>query len=186
MDDILIKTENPEIIEVIEKSSKRRYNLSNFQVKQAADRKRYCVWCMKGNLYSRSHKYCSDVCRESAFTMMNPQKEQAIHILLHRQEYKCNICKYDYMSFVEQIREGLRKSNIVDYINKPNYVLIYRLKSKARGVKNKERQIEVDHIIPIALGGQALGLDNHQVICKSCHKEKTKQDLANIAKSKNG
>jgi 5-methylcytosine-specific restriction endonuclease McrA len=36
---------------------------------------------------------------------------------------------------------------------------------------------EVDHVIPIFKGGQALGLDNHQAICYSCHKGKTSKDL---------
>lgn len=40
-----------------------------------------------------------------------------------------------------------------------------------------------DHIIPDQLGGDA-SLDNCQVACWACHKEKTRQDVADIAKAK--
>jgi 5-methylcytosine-specific restriction endonuclease McrA len=41
-----------------------------------------------------------------------------------------------------------------------------------------------DHIIPDALGGEPT-LDNCQVICRACHKEKTgKADIPRIAKTK--
>lgn len=40
-----------------------------------------------------------------------------------------------------------------------------------------------DHIIPDQMGGDA-SLDNCQVACWACHKEKTKADVADIAKAK--
>lgn len=46
------------------------------------------------------------------------------------------------------------------------------------------RTPEVDHIIPIALGGQSLGFDNHQVLCYDCHKTKTKKDIKDITKAR--
>ena len=35
---------------------------------------------------------------------------------------------------------------------------------------------EVDHIVGIAIGGQSIGLENVQVLCRQCHKAKTKID----------
>jgi 5-methylcytosine-specific restriction protein A len=40
-----------------------------------------------------------------------------------------------------------------------------------------------DHIIPDQMGGDA-SLDNCQVACFACHKEKTRKDVADIAKAK--
>lgn len=40
-----------------------------------------------------------------------------------------------------------------------------------------------DHVIPDQMGGDA-SLDNCQVICFACHKEKTRKDAADIAKAK--
>ncbi|NJO48188.1 MAG: HNH endonuclease [Leptolyngbyaceae cyanobacterium RM2_2_4] len=67
-------------------------------------------------------------------------------------------------------------------------------KSKFRGVELHSRDIElvmrrfrrlipteirpeVDHVLAIVLGGTALGLENHQILCAKCHKTKTKSDI---------
>ena len=33
--------------------------------------------------------------------------------------------------------------------------------------------MEVDHVLPLALGGQPYALDNLQTLCKGCHAAKT-------------
>lgn len=43
---------------------------------------------------------------------------------------------------------------------------------------------EVDHIIPIWIGGQSLGVDNHQVLCKNCHRIKTSREASERAELK--
>ena len=40
---------------------------------------------------------------------------------------------------------------------------------------------EVDHIVAISKGGESLGNSNHQAICYTCHKTKTKQDAKDRA-----
>lgn len=66
--------------------------------------------------------------------------------------------------------------------------------SKFRGIELRSRDVElvmkrfrraiprdirpeVDHVLAISLGGTALGLENHQVLCAKCHKVKTKSDI---------
>lgn len=39
----------------------------------------------------------------------------------------------------------------------------------------------VDHILPIALGGQEFNLENLQLLCPECNAIKTAEDLARIA-----
>jgi len=46
----------------------------------------------------------------------------------------------------------------------------------------KTREGEVDHILPDALGGEPI-LANAQVLCRVCHKEKTKGDVRRVRKS---
>jgi 5-methylcytosine-specific restriction endonuclease McrA len=46
-----------------------------------------------------------------------------------------------------------------------------------------DRKPEIDHIHPISKGGAALGLDNHQAICYTCHKAKTSVDNSGPRKS---
>lgn len=42
-------------------------------------------------------------------------------------------------------------------------------------------ELDADHIIPIALGGDEWEIDNLQTLCKKCHKIKTKKDMGKIA-----
>lgn len=48
-----------------------------------------------------------------------------------------------------------------------------------RGLKDN-KEPEIDHIIPVALNGMAIGLDNAQILCYSCHKVKTRFDMVEI------
>ena len=45
---------------------------------------------------------------------------------------------------------------------------------------NKSKELHVDHIIPIAIGGELFKMSNLQVLCKDCHKIKTKSDIKKI------
>ena len=45
--------------------------------------------------------------------------------------------------------------------------------------------LEVDHIIPVAITGKVFDKDNCQVLCNTCHKKKTKKDLKKIKNHKN-
>ena len=45
-----------------------------------------------------------------------------------------------------------------------------------------DNKLQVDHIIPVSIGGDSLDLDNLQTLCIECHIEKTKEDLKEIAK----
>jgi 5-methylcytosine-specific restriction endonuclease McrA len=47
-----------------------------------------------------------------------------------------------------------------------------------------DRRPEIDHIIPVALGGTTLGFENLQLLCNACHKTKTKEDMVEIRASR--
>lgn len=40
----------------------------------------------------------------------------------------------------------------------------------------RKRELEVDHIIPVQMGGQLLDKENLRTLCKECHREKSKLD----------
>lgn len=44
-----------------------------------------------------------------------------------------------------------------------------------------DNKLEVDHIVPVCIGGASLDLDNLQTLCIECHKIKTKSDMKLIA-----
>lgn len=47
--------------------------------------------------------------------------------------------------------------------------------------KAEFRDFIADHIVPIAIGGPEFDLDNIQLLCSKCDKEKTKRDMGKIA-----
>ena len=180
--DLIKNTANPKVVDLISKSSERRYNLSDIDVHKLGD-VRFCLWCAREELKSKRMKYCSELCSKSAFASMNPQSPEGLHVLLHRQDYKCNDCGFDYKPFVDKQVEKAKKRNIVHTLDKINWWIFKTI--KMHFVKDLEnRNPEIDHIQPISLGGQGLGFDNHQVLCKECHLNKTKTDMGNIAKHK--
>lgn len=48
--------------------------------------------------------------------------------------------------------------------------------------KNNKCEFDIDHIVPIALGGNEFDIGNMQILCEDCHKLKTKIDIRKIAK----
>jgi 5-methylcytosine-specific restriction endonuclease McrA len=45
------------------------------------------------------------------------------------------------------------------------------------------RPMQIDHILPIELGGAALDIANLQALCLDCHKAKTRDDIKRIRKA---
>lgn len=57
-----------------------------------------------------------------------------------------------------------------------------RCENKACGATLKPGEAEVDHILPLEMGGESV-IANAQVLCRPCHKTKTAKDVRNIRKS---
>jgi 5-methylcytosine-specific restriction endonuclease McrA len=55
-----------------------------------------------------------------------------------------------------------------------SYVMLRdRYTCRLCGTRRRARELEVDHIIEIALGGPALEYSNLQTVCRPCHRVKT-------------
>ena len=52
--------------------------------------------------------------------------------------------------------------------------------------KGSNHTMTMDHILPIALGGEEFDQANLQLLCKDCNKIKTRQDMKNIALGRKG
>ena len=175
---------NPKIDELIQTYKKRGYCLSSLKVVEI-DGKRYCAWCAAGEPFkNKQRKYCSTECQEAAMAFAYPQKEENLGLLLHRQDWYCNVCKFDYRPYIEMVLRNLYgdKPPPFDYRTKFNWTLMKRLKY----ITPKDKLPEVDHIIPISKGGISLGNSNHCAICRACHKAKTKIDNSGPRKKKSG
>lgn len=167
---------NPKILELSKSHKERSYQLSDLRVVKIEGQKYgNCVWCGDVKLGHHNQKYCSPTCSNSAMAWGYPQTEHGLNVLLARQSWKCNLCQYDYRPMVDIILSKLRPYDRPANINEDfAWTLIKRLKAR----EPRERRPEVDHIVPIYKGGQSIGLENHQAICYSCHKNKTAKDLS--------
>jgi hypothetical protein len=174
---------NPKVQELSKSYKDRSYNLSNLRavvreedlVAGVKKPQRYCAWCAETKLTHGNQKYCSPDCSSSAMAWAYPQKEDALKLLLIAQEWKCKGCSYDYRPQMESLiaRDKARYGGEWSIDQVPWYYL-KRLKS----LVPKQYRPEVDHVIPIFKGGQSIGLENHQAICYTCHKNKTSNDLS--------
>lgn len=168
---IFNKPNSPQALEILAKSRERRENLSLLKPVVEEGIKR-CVWCLD-ELPKGCRKYCSTLCSDSAFAHFNPQSKAGLQYLLVLQDFRCNQCGFDYRPFLEMLFEReITQDSLVEYSYEFNN-LSYLMRREGF----EEFLPEVDHILAIGLGGESLGLDNHQVLCRECHKIKTVEDL---------
>jgi 5-methylcytosine-specific restriction protein A len=73
----------------------------------------------------------------------------------------------------------------IEFSNKVKRDALKRANGKCQGcpASLSLNKYHYDHRIPDQMGGDA-SLDNCQVLCFACHKEKTRRDAADIAKAK--
>lgn len=163
---------NPLALELTSSHKRRSVNLDKIKP-STVDGFRVCAWCYEAK--AKGPKYCGAICRLSARAWAYPQKEEGLNFLLIRQNFKCAICEYDYKPLAEQVLvNGRVYDKPEDYKTELCWSLMRRIKQKSpEGFKP-----EVDHIVPISKGGACLGLDNHQAICFTCHKFKTKREAS--------
>ena len=180
------KCENPLIPQITQTYKKRIFNLSSIKLPEGLKKK--CVWCL-GDLKGAQRRWCGEDCVNSASAWGNPQKEYGLGNLLIRQSFKCNICAFDWGAIIEEMyqkpkpRYGMAMSR-ENWRTEFSYWVTHALKEHMH-MYDPSKKPEVDHILAISKGGQSLGLDNHQAICYTCHKVKTKSDLSG-KRSKNG
>jgi hypothetical protein len=170
------ETKNPKIEEITRSFKGRALQLSRYSVKPDENGKRFCFWCGEVELFgSKLRKYCGSECSEAAFAWAQPQRENGLHALLVRQNWKCNVCQFDYGPTIERINAYHRARNILI----PNFggQSSFHYMRRFRKACARTERPEVDHVIAIVLGGASIGLGNHQVLCSYCHKKKTKKDI---------
>lgn len=179
------KCENPLIPEITKTYKKRIFNLSSIRLPEGV--KKRCVWCL-GPLKGAQRRWCGEECVNAASAWGNPQKEYGLGLLLIRQNFKCDMCQFDWGAVVEKMYEKPRTPyGMVEckdtWRTKFSYWLTSKLKDEMHAT-DKPHRIEVDHVLAISKGGQSLGLDNHRALCYSCHKIKTKSDLSGKRKKR--
>lgn len=160
------KCQNDWILETTKIYKKRKIALSSIPYPIRNDGKKGCIWCCDKLKDHHSARYCNDpMCKVWAQIWADPQCDISVHFLLKKQNYLCGMCHYDYSIKLKEISKN--------YDTKFSKRFIAMLKNRLP----YDLSPEVDHIIPILTGGISLGVGNHQVLCYSCHKIKTKEDI---------
>lgn len=164
------RCKNPIISELTQSFRERSYSLSN--IKLPKELRKCCVWCLKP-LKGALRRWCGDECVKEALTWGRPQSAHGLYVLLERQKYACAGCGISYCQYFEEaipLKSVYRNDELKSF-------QIESLIRKLKRVIPREIRPEVDHVLAIVLGGTALGLENHQVLCAKCHKPKTKKDI---------
>lgn len=180
-----IECKNPKVTELKKGDTRRHINASSFK-KIIKNGLKYCAWC-GDNRVSGNRKYCNDACRDNCYAFISPQKEYGLEYHLQTQDFKCADCAFDYRQIMDKMDASYKKRNLVGWdenrlgANPWYFGRLRRLVEKDFG---RSKKPEVDHIVPIALGGEPVGFDNMQILCFACHKGKTKIDISAIAKMK--
>lgn len=121
-----------------------------------------CAWCNASPIPSCRKKYCSTDCVSSLYIWTAPQSPTAKgFILIERQDFACAACGLDWSYDVKKRMDIARH-----YRHKEKFSYGYLM-------NNTGHLLQVDHIIPIHLGGDGIGLGNVQVICAGCHLRKS-------------
>jgi len=129
--------------------------LTNYEPRVDENGQKYCVNCDKPIPKSR-RKYCSAECANEFFAKHNWVVMRAR--ILRKQNYTCQECG---------ATPPRNKEGFMDW--------------PMDGSKNDCYAYVVDHIVPIALGGEEFDESNLQALCGICNREKTKVDQAKIA-----
>lgn len=143
---------------------------------------KHCKWCAKMPVYGQK-QYCSEDCKFSMYVFAYPQTFPATRILMERQNFKCAICSYDYMVYIEKASEDFEKffkDETLDWDIHSHWIL-----DRVNKEVPKERKPEVDHIIQVSEGGETFGLNNVEIKCRSCHVSKTSEEARARNKAQN-
>jgi hypothetical protein len=137
-----------------------------------------CVWCLVP-LEGSSRRWCKDdECIKAALAWARPQSPHGFYELMKRQDYSCIGCGISYDEYMDKAVSPNSKFYKIE-LHSMDIDLVMRRFKRLIPV---EIRPEVDHIIPVGLGGTVLGLDNHQILCAICHKNKTKIDISEVRK----
>ena len=88
------------------------------------------------------------------------------------------------VSWQQQRYKALRRDNYTCQKCGNKYAITYKGLSGKMLEAEEDGKLQVDHIKPIAIGGDSLDLDNLQTLCVDCHRLKTAEDMKVIAEYK--
>ena len=169
------KSLNPNLEELTKTWKNRYYRLSDLKPIKLDGTHKNCIWCLK-QLSGNRHKWCSNECVLNALAWARPQSAYGLNMLLEKQNFSCAECGISYLNYFNLALSKV--SGYSRYIHpRMESKKIDILIRKFRRMIPRDIRPEIDHIVPVSLNGTVIGLENHQILCSQCHKNKTKKDI---------
>jgi hypothetical protein len=165
---------NPVIQQLTKSYRKRQFPLGDLRPIKV-DGFKVCIWYLT-TLQGKLRKWCSSKCSDQAMAWGYPQSEHGLHVLLARQYFACAGCNFSYMPYIEKAAVYLNRNHPTVDLSKLYTEISFILMKCFKQRVSRENAPEVDHVVPISKGGIAIGLENKQILCYTCHKAKTKID----------
>lgn len=164
-------SKNPNIDIYTKTHKDRAFNLSDISLPEGISKS--CVWCLD-KLEGKQRRWCGDdECAKAALAWGRPQSAHGLYELLKRQDFCCKGCGLGYQEYYDLAVS--KKSKF--YEKELHSFDVERVMRRMKRLIPREVRPEIDHVLAITLGGTALGLENHQILCAKCHKDKTKVDI---------
>ena len=137
-----------------------------------------CLFCGKDLSFDKRRKsYCSTE-HMDAYYKMFVYEESTKHQIFVNDNYKCVECGFNPREFSKELEEKFPFS----YPAEKNFWKKRIAFIESRGFSNNAAYLEIDHILPIKMGGDPLDPNNQQTLCYPCHKKKSAVDVGQMAK----
>lgn len=148
-----------EALKLIERqNAQRAINLSDLHRKDGI-----CRWCGVRAVPTKRHFYCTKMCQTSAYFILYPQSPRSKgYQLVERQQCACVLCGTSYEDQILSI--------VATAIKRKHWCVYYMI--------GYQLPLDLDHRTPIFKGGAGVSpnFENHQVICRPCHRKKTSNE----------
>lgn len=148
-----------------------------FPPKKDEEGRYLCRWCGKV-LSGRATSFCSKECRDEALIRCWPS--HARNLVFQRDKGICAACGLDTVKALDIIRDTMRHVYGEEYLSWNGHVArrsgltaIEQFLGINRG--NTTTLWEANHIVAVAEGGGACGLDNFETLCRWCHLKHTRE-----------
>lgn len=101
---------------------------------------------------------------------------------IRRDGYKCVKCGYEAKRIIKNVEKIYSKDGVKTHLRTGYFIRVFEDENSVKCAEvGCDSEFVGDHIVPIALGGKEFDIDNVQTLCKKCNKEKTAQDMKDIA-----
>lgn len=149
-----------------------------------------CRWC-HGPVFPPRQTFCQIKCISEWRIRSDPSYRE--FMVEERDHGVCAECGLDTIRLMKELKEkwgsipfpkggGAKESKVM--ARKFEQTELQEVGVTFKQFQARNRLYDIDHVVPVALGGGSAGLDNLVTLCVPCHKRKTKKDMVEIREDK--